>query len=904
MLTRTEYSFKECYGPIKKVVSNAKDLRFRYLCICDTNTFGHVQFYKECVAAGIEPLFAKEIKIDGHDLSIKLIARNPSGLSEMNKTDKVSVGQIFSDDVVVLINNTPHDWINATHKYADLYLGNEILMDRSLDSGLKTLLCSDVRYPTPEYEETAELLGVRLGVHPQHLMTPKELFKFMPFKSYWDEVYELCKGLKIPQAQNLKLEGDLEALARAGIPKRFPQGLPPEYEERLQTELRIIGEKQFESYFLMVADLIGWAKKQMLVGPGRGSSAGSLVCYLLGITELDPIQHGLLFERFVDVTRIDLPDIDTDFQGTEREKVFEYLQNKYGKENVSRLGNVSRLKPKSILAQLARLHKGQAKYENHMKYLLYDIRDSMIERSSGDSRAGFCLLDTLETLKSGREFLEGYPGLKRIADLEGHASHTSVHAAAVLICATPITDYASVSSEGVAQIDKKDAEILNLMKLDALGLKTLDIVADTLKMVGKTIDDIDIHSQEVYDLLNSQKLTGIFQLEGDAARQLMRQIHMRGFDDIVAVSAMARPGPLQSGGASKYIAVREGREEPEYHHEIHKRWTQQTEGVVVYQEQILFLGRDMGKLGWPELTALRRAMSKSLGKEYFDQFRDAFVKGAEEQDIPRTISEKVWNSMMHAGAYAFVKAHSASYSVITAWTAWLKANHPLEFACANIKFADADGTLQLLRELVKEGYRYVPLDPEKSLATWSVQDGAIIGGLTALKGVGPKTAEKIINERAAGKLSERSKKLLAGESEFAEIYPFTKKYKDMYDNPEKYKLSLPLSKTGEIKGEGGDRIVLGELVEKNVRDFMETGNLVKYGIELKEGEIVPDRYWLNLTVRDDEGLLICTINRKNFERIGRKLLEEIPQGSTLLIKGREGSNGIRKIYIDKWKVIQ
>lgn len=904
MLTRTEYSFKECFGPIKKVVENAKNMGFEYLCICDTNTFGHVQFYKECTAANIHPLFGKEVKIEGFDLSVKLIARNQSGLSEMNKTDKVSVGQVFSDDVVVLINNTPHDWVNAQYKYADIYLGNEILMDRSLDSGLKPLLCSDVRFPRPEDEQTAELLGVRLGVHPQYLMHQRDLFKKMPFKSYWDEVYELCKGVTIPQAKNLKLEGDLEKLTRAGIPKRFPNGFPPEYEERLQTELGVIAEKEFESYFLMVADLIQWAKTKMLVGPGRGSSAGSLVCYLLGITELDPIKEGLLFERFVDITRIDLPDIDTDFQGTEREQVFEYLQNKYGKENVSRLGNVSRLKPKSILAQIARLHKGQPKYEGHMKHLLYEIRDSMIERSSGDARAGLCLLDSLESLKAGRDFMAEYPGLNKMAELEGHASHTSVHAAAVLICATPITDYASVSSEGVAQIDKKDAEILNLMKLDALGLKTLDIVADTLKMVGKTVEDIDIHAPEVYELLNSQKLTGIFQLEGDAARQLMRQIHMRGFDDIVAVSAMSRPGPLQSGGASKYIAVRDGREDPEYHHEIHERWTKQTEGVVVYQEQILFLGRDMGKLGWPELTALRRAMSKSLGKEYFDQFRDAFLKGAEEQGIKKDSAEKVWNSMMHAGSYAFVKAHSASYSVITAWTAWLKANHPLEFACANIKFADADGTLQLLRELVKEGYKYTPLDPEKSLATWSVQGGAIVGGLTALKGVGPKTAEKIIKEREAGKLSERSKKLLAGESEFAEIYPFTKKYKDMYDHPEKYKISMPISKTSDIQGEGHDRIILAELIEKNIRDMMETGNLVKFKINLKEGEVVPDRYWINFTVRDDEGIIMCTINRKNFERIGRKLLEEVSQGATLLIKGKEGQMGIRKIYVEKWKVIK
>jgi len=569
MITRSEYSFKNCYGPLPKIMARAKEIGLTHLAICDDNTFGHVQFNKEAKAAGISPIFGKEVRLEGSMLSIKLLARNQEGLKEIYETASFTAGQSFSDNVVVLINNTPADLITATYKFADLYLGNEILLDRSIRTGLPQLLCSDVRYPSPYFEDAAELLGVRLGAHDQWLMSEKELFKQMPYRSNWSDVYELCEGVEIPQAKNVKVEGDLEALARAGIPNRFPNGMPDGYEERLQTELKIIREKEFDSYFLMVADLIKWAKGRMLVGPGRGSSAGSLVCYLAGITELDPIHHGLLFERFVDVTRIDLPDIDTDFQGTKREEIFAYLKDKYGEENVSRLGNVSRMKPKSILAQVARLHKGQPEYEGYMKHLLYEIRDGMIERSSGDARAAFCLMDTMETLHAGRDFLSKYSGLKKMADLENHASHTSVHAAAVLICGEPITTYASVT-DGVAAIDKKDAEVLNLMKLDALGLKTLDIVADTLEMVGKTVADIDINAPELYEVLNKQQLTGIFQLEGDAARDLMRQIKVEKLEDIIAVTALCRPGPLQSGGTSKYIAVRAGKEKAEYYHPIHE----------------------------------------------------------------------------------------------------------------------------------------------------------------------------------------------------------------------------------------------------------------------------------------------------------------------------------------------
>ncbi|NBV87121.1 MAG: hypothetical protein EBS01_12865, partial [Verrucomicrobia bacterium] len=584
-----------------------------------------------------------------------------------------------------------------------------------------------------------------------------------------------------------------------------------------------------------------------------------------------------------------------------RDELFDYLKSKYGSQNIARLGNVNKLKPKSILAHVGKRMKIPAWETN-------EIRDNMIERSSGDSRAAFCLEDTLGTLKAGRELLQKHPGFSHSGALEGHASHAGVHAAGVIICDTPVADYCSVTDEGIAQIDKYQAESLNLMKLDALGLKTLDIVQETLDEVGLKITDIDIHAPEVYDLLNSQKVTGVFQIEGDAARQLLRQFEVKNFNDIIALTSLARPGPLQSGGAKKFMEVRRGTDTPTYYHELHKKWTEQTEGVVVYQEQILFLGRDIGLLGWPELTALRRAMSKSLGKEYFDQFRDKFLAGAAQQDIPQEAAMEVWNSMMHAGSYAFVKAHAAAYSVVSAWTAWLKHHYPLQFSAASLRqTSDDEAVLKLLREITAEGFKYVAFDKDKSEASWSAKGDAIYGGLTAVHGIGPKMAEKVLDSRKTGKPLPPSiqSKMQNPRLKWPDPYPFTARFGDWYENPRRHGLKegWSLTKCNHLEADSTERVVLGVLTEKNLRDALETGNV------MKRGGVITDydrkfRYWLNITLKDDTGLAVCTVRRKDYEKIGKEIIESVPIGAVMLIRGKMGGNGIRMLQIEKWKVVQ
>jgi DNA polymerase III alpha subunit len=905
MITRTEFTFGNCFGPIGRVVARASELGYTKAAICDVGTWGHVPFFKAAEKAGIQPILGAELLVGDEERSIKVLAKNQEGLRELYRHSAgITYDTEFSDNLLVFPFTAEIERVKAQDMVVDLHplnpLKNKINIEVARAKSLPLFFVSDVRYPAPTDRKYAELLGVRLGAHSQHWWSQCEIDEIHPVSVSWEEIAERFEPVTLPVAKNMVVEGDLEAEARKGISWRFPKGFGEEYEARLQRELGVIREKQFESYFLMVYDLMRWARERMLVGPGRGSSSGSIICYLLGITELDPIEHGLLFERFVDVTRIDLPDIDMDFPGDRRDELFTYLKETYGETNIARLGNVNKLKPKSILANVGK----------RMKIPVWEtaeIRDNMIERSSGDSRAAFCLEDTMGALKAGRELLEKHPGFRNAGALEGHASHAGVHAAGVIICNTPVADYCSVTAEGIGQIDKYQAESLNLMKLDALGLKTLDIVQETLDEVGKKITDIDVHDPKIYDLLNSQKITGVFQLEGDAARQLLRQFQVKNFNDIVALTSLARPGPLQSGGAKKFLDVRRGLDVPLYHHDIHKKWTEQTEGVVIYQEQILFLGRDIGLLGWPELTALRRAMSKSLGKEYFDQFRDKFLDGAEQQNINKESALEVWNSMMHAGSYAFVKAHAAAYSVISAWTAWLKYYHPLQFSAASLRHtSDDDAVLKLLREITAEGFKYVAFDKDRSEASWAAKGDAIYGGLTAVHGIGPKMAQKVLDSRVTKKDLPPSitAKLENPRLKWPDPYPFTARFGEWYANPRKYGLKegWEFTKCNDLEADGSERVLIGVLTEKNLRDALETGNV------MKRGGVITDydrqfRYWLNVTIKDDTGLAIATVRRKDYEKMGKEILEAVPIGAVLLIRGRMGGNGIRMLQIEKWKVV-
>ena len=364
-----------------------------------------------------------------------------------------------------------------------------------------------------------------------------------------------ASSAELRKAPLIKLQGDVEALCRAGIKLRLKakqiKKWTPEYEQRLVRELKLVKEKEFDSYFLMVADMVMWAKERMLVGPARGSSAGSLACYLMGITEVDPMPYGLMFERFVDVTRKDLPDIDIDFPDTTRDQVYTYLREKYGEPQVARIGTISEYKPKSALGEVA-------KKLQIPPWETAAVKDAMFVRSSGDSRVNNCLMDTLNETEPGQALLRKFPAIALAGEIEGHASHAGLHAAGVIVCNEPVSNFCTVA-DGVAQLDKIDAEALNLLKIDVLGLRTLSVIEDSKIMSNKDIYNLQYNDKRVFDLINSGKFSGIFQWEGQALQSLTSQITIASFDDMAHITALARPGPLGGGAAGKFSERHSGK---------------------------------------------------------------------------------------------------------------------------------------------------------------------------------------------------------------------------------------------------------------------------------------------------------------------------------------------------------
>jgi DNA-directed DNA polymerase III PolC len=813
-----------------------------------------------------------------------------------------------NDDVIILSGSNPQ--VNFFKGNKNFYLEaspsspawlrkiNEV----SKKYNIPIVACSDNQYPRPQDKGSYEIVVGERNRYTrttiQHIANEWELKACMPMipQEAYDITHTIAEQIEdfdLPKATNVKYTSKetLEELCAKNADIKGVDLSNEVYSARLKRELELIKEKDFEDYFFVIADMVSNAKKEMLVGPARGSSAGSLVCYLLDITDVDPIVHDLMFERFVDVNRLDLPDIDIDFPDVKRDSVIERLKSEYGEDCVARIGTVSRLKPKSALTEVSK----------SLKIPLWEVEDlkkSIVERSSGDARASFCIRDTFETLDIGRDMIKKYPGLRAAEDIENHARHTGQHAAGVIVLNSPVKNYCPVNRDGVAQIEKEDAEFLNILKIDALGLRTLSILEDAVNEIGKQREyliNLKLDDKKAYKILNDQKFAGVFQFEGYALQSLCKQLHIESFLDIAYITTLARPGPLHSGGTTEFIKRRTGEEEVTYLHPKTEKWTKDSYGVIIFQEQVMQIARNVGKLSWEDTSNLRKAMSKSLGEEFFNQYWEMFREGAKEEGIEEKEARNIWEHMCTFGSWAFNKSHAISYAMISYWCAYMKAHHPLEFAVACLRNAkDDDQVIKLLRELVTEGIEYKPFDKDLSEYSWAVKDGKLIGGLIGIKGIGPKNAEDILERRKAGRpLTTRQSILLDNpEITYLDVFECHTKFGDYYENPKKF--NIQTGKVVEIKTiQGNDEyIFIGKMKERNLRDLNEYGNLVKRGGRKIEG----NNLFLNLTFEDDSDMIICTIDRFKYLRFGKLIIEQSKIGDWFLIKG-EIRNNWRKIFI-------
>lgn len=905
-IVRTEYSFRSAFGTVEMCLDRLPNGGI----IADSGTWGHVDWAKASAKAG------KPFGL-GVRLRISDEAEGKSNWRELIIVPTSAAGLRDLYGLVTLANKQFHHWPRLRPQ--QIGAGDWILVAAPGRSGeapplppgiLKPfvpgallgndLAFSDNFYPSPEDRRAwAFSLGhlAYTSNAPAHVMTHSEL-RSAGAPNLGLELLERCAGVVPPKAENIRFPvadamRELKARCSAEMVKRNLKGVAV-YDERYEREMNLVAEKGFADYFLVIADMIAWAKQRMLVGPGRGSSAGSLLCWLMRVTEVDPIVHGLLFERFIDANRFDLPDIDIDFPDSGRASVLEYLAEKYGQAQVAHIGTVMKYKPKSALTDVAK----QLRIPD---WELKGLKDTIIERSSGDSRANDCLRDTVEASPVGKELLAKYPDLDVAFELEGKCRQTGTHAAGMIIANAPVEEFCAIGRDRVAQIDKKAATDLNILKIDALGLRNLSILDTACELVGKHRDflyGLSLDDPKVFKVFNDRRFTGIFQFEGYALQSLASQITFREFNDIAALTALARPGPLGGGEATRWVERHEGREEPRPPHPAIADITKETFGTILYQEQVMVVTRKLGGFSWADTAAIRKLMSDRKGEESFRKFEALFMEGAKGNGVSLEDATKIWKAINSFGSWAFNKSHAVVYGLVSYWCGYMKALYPLEFACACLRHNRGDDAVLLyLRELSRDGVEYVAFDPERSVEDWAVVDGRLIGGLLGIPGIGEKTAKAILNRRANGlKLSEGQAKLLARESIYASAFPTRKKFGHIYADPARAGIRLaPLCELAEAEGHV---VVIAKLLKKATRDMNDDRFLEKRKGQRLTGDALT---MLIMHVADDSGRVICIVDRFKYKDYGAKIADEGIVGKTwLMIRGRINDARFMNVEAVRW----
>jgi DNA polymerase-3 subunit alpha len=554
---------------------------------------------------------------------------------------------------------------------------------------------------------------------------------------------------KYPVPDTIGAHQYLEQLCQEGLIARNINMVP--YQKRLQYELKIIKEMDFSDYFLIVWDFMKYAHDhQILTGPGRGSAAGSLVSYVLGITNVDPVKYNLLFERFLNPERISMPDIDIDFPDDRRDEMIQYVSKKYGAVHVAQIITFGTLSTKAVLRDVGRV-LGISPQES----------DSIARKVP--SRLGVTLKEAYKESDSLRKHIDESSVIKKVYEvalkLEGLPRHTSTHAAGVIISDKPLTEMVPIQDghQGVylTQYSMEILEDIGLLKMDFLGLRNLTILKRILEMirwekkVNLQLEDFPLDDKKTFELLSAGDTTGVFQLESSGMRSVLQRLKPTHFEDIVAVNALYRPGPMEN--IPTYIENKRDPSKVSYPHPDLEVILKGTNGVIVYQEQIMQIASTMAGFSLGEADLLRRAVSKKK-KDVLDSERKHFVEGCRQKGYGENIAHDVYDLIVRFANYGFNRSHAVAYSLIAYQLAYLKANFPLFFMGALLTsvIGNEEKISQYIRETKSKGINVLPPSINKSHYTFHVQNGAIRFSLAAIKNVGVQTLRKIVDVRKDG----------------------------------------------------------------------------------------------------------------------------------------------------------
>lgn len=815
--TRSAYSLLESPFRIEQIVDMAIKYSFNHACLTDKRSmYGTMKFIKLCQEKGIHPIVGLEVDSVYQDqpFDFILLAKNDRGLQDlyalstilMNDPSKISLELLFKYvlDCIVLtagdddsleqyIDNDELEKLEQILKYChehipDFYVSiamndskyrankNVILKRVAHDCGCRTVALSRIFYAFKEDVEKQRILKAidkQTTIHDQTLNVLYDRYyrSQEEMNALYDkddlnateEIAEKCniqlamRKSHLPHFEN-KLGIDSQTylikLCKKGLLKRLNNHLTEEYVRRLEYELSVINSMGFTDYFLIVWDFIRYARSQdIYVGPGRGSAAGSLVAYCLGITHIDPIKNHLLFERFLNPDRVSMPDIDTDFPDDRRDEVIQYVKEKYGAGHVSHIVTFNTLKAKQVLRDVARVIAMPIRKVDELCKLIGNAPNMTLQMAYQQIPAFKRMIDTD---KKDQELFE------LCLPLEGLPRHISVHAAGVVLSDQDIEKVCPlvrIDEENTAtQFTQEYLEDLGLIKMDFLGLRNLTTIYQIINTLKQHHIDIDImklplNDAKTYQLLSKGDTIGVFQLESEGIKNLLRKMKPSKFEDISAVLALYRPGAMQN--IDEYIKRKNDASLIEYPHEKLIPYLKETYGLMIYQEQVMQCAQVIGGFTLAQADNLRKAMSKKK-VEIMQSYKEQFIQGALNNKVSYKQAGELFDSMERFGGYGFNKSHSYAYGLISYQMAYLKANYPLFFyqRLLDSVIGSEVKTAQYIYECQHRGIKILPCDVNHSQASYTIENDALRMPLQVMKGIGRSIYPIILKERTKGEFKD------------------------------------------------------------------------------------------------------------------------------------------------------
>ncbi len=750
----TDYTLLKSLIKVPNLISFLSEKNIDTCGICDENLYGVLEFYYACKKNNIKPIVGLDVKID--DLNVYLYAMNFDGyknllkihtLKEKNELilDDLSV---YKDSILCIVPFKSKELFDKLKFFNNLYISYNNSLERlnalTITSNvlyindLKALKKDDVLF----FAYLDKLRKEEVGMYEQN-------YYFAPDIDLGkiDEVVSLLNlELKFNKKYIPKYKDDIDSseflhnLCFKGLTKRLNGKVPDIYLKRLNYELKIINEMGFVDYFLIVYDYVLYAKRHdILVGPGRGSAAGSLVSYSIGITEIDPLKYNLLFERFLNPERVTMPDIDVDFDALKREEIIEYVRNRYGDKNVALGLTFTTLKSKLVLREIGKLLK---------------INDTLLDNFIKCINGNICLKDNL-TNENIKKYLNNYNELKKLYNismhLEGLKKNTSTHAAGVVISSTNLDEIIPIHYENntlITGVTMDYLESIGLLKMDFLALKNLTTIKNILDEVGKdALKNIDLNDKAVLNLFCTGKTEGIFQFETSLMRNLIRKLKPSSFNDLVASLALGRPGALEE--ADEYIARKNGKKEITYIHKDLEPILKDTYGIILYQEQIIAILGKIGGYSLAEADIIRRAISKKK-ESVINAEKEKFINGAIGKGYDRSVATLIYDLIVKFASYGFNKAHSVAYARISYDMAYLKVKYPEYFIIEMINNKDNEKFAKLVLFLKNKGIKLEKPDVNLSHNKFYISGKELIMPLWQIKGIPENLSEKIIENRKDG----------------------------------------------------------------------------------------------------------------------------------------------------------